>query len=51
MRADTLQLSNGITLRQMRDSQGYAIRIEGAAVSPDLMTSLMEEIRVLLEKP
>lgn len=49
--ADTLRLSSGITLRRMRDSQGFILRIEGKGMDSDLMDSLMEEIRVLLERP
>ncbi|WP_147114430.1 ParB N-terminal domain-containing protein [Tateyamaria sp. syn59] len=48
---DTLQLSNGITLRKESDSSGYVIRIAGSAVDAELMDSLIEEIRRLLEAP
>lgn len=48
---DTLVLSNGIKLRKDSDSHGYLIRLSGKELSPDLIDSLMEEIRHLLERP
>lgn len=48
---DTLRLSSGITLRKDSDAEGYLIHLSGKALTPDLMDSLMEEIRVLLERP
>lgn len=48
---DVLQLSNGIRLRKDSDSDGYLIRLSGKELTSDLMDSLMEEIRYLLERP
>ena len=48
---DTLVLSNGIRLRKDTDSNGYVIRLSGKELSTDLIDSLMEEIRYLLERP
>lgn len=49
--ADTLQTSAGITIRKMRDSRGFVLRFEGQGLDGEIMDSLMEEIRRLLEKP
>ncbi len=49
--ADTLVTSAGVTIRQQYDGAGYLLRFEGRAVDKDLMDSLIEEIRMLLEKP
>lgn len=49
--AETLVTSAGITIRRKHDGQGYLLRFEGAKMDSELMDSLMEEIRNLLEKP
>lgn len=49
--AETLVTSSGITIRQQADGEGYLLRFEGSKVDKDLMDSLVEEIRALLEKP
>lgn len=46
----TLRTSSGITIRRSSDSKGHLLRLEGAALTPDLMDSLMVEIRALLER-
>ncbi|MFV0386929.1 ParB/RepB/Spo0J family partition protein [Paracoccus sp. (in: a-proteobacteria)] len=46
----TLRLSSGITIRRARDSKGHVLRFEGDPVTIDLMDSLMEELRSLLER-
>ena len=48
--ADVLETSAGITLRKKRDGQGFVMRFEGKGMDDELMDSLMEEIRTLLEK-
>ncbi|WP_208353201.1 ParB/RepB/Spo0J family partition protein [Pseudaestuariivita rosea] len=48
---NTLRLSNGIILRKGQDSQGYVIHLSGDLLTPDLMESLMDQIRYMLEKP
>ncbi|MCV6584989.1 MAG: ParB/RepB/Spo0J family partition protein [Marinibacterium sp.] len=47
--ADVLRTSAGITIRKQRDSKGFVLRLEGK-LDDDLMASLMEEIRALLER-
>ncbi len=49
--ADSIQTSAGITIRKKRDGQGFLLRFEGQGIDDDIMSSLMEEIRALLEKP
>ena len=49
--AETLRTSAGITIRRMRDDKGYLLRFEGPGLDPELMDSLMAEIRALLERP
>lgn len=49
--ADKLETSAGVTIRKKQDGQGFLLRFEGRGVDADLMDSLMEEIRQLLEKP
>lgn len=49
--AETLVTSSGITIRRQTDSEGYLLRFEGSKVDADLMDSLVDEIRTLLEKP
>lgn len=49
--ADTMVTSSGVTIRRQADSKGFVLRFEGAAVDSTLMDSLLEEIRVFLEKP
>lgn len=46
----TLVTSSGITIRRALDGQGHILRLEGHALTSDLMESLMLEIRALLEK-
>lgn len=46
----TLVTSAGITIRRARDGRGHILRLEGEALTSDLMESLMLEIRALLEK-
>ena len=46
----TLRTSTGITIRRSSDSRGHLLRLEGSALTADLMDSLMLEIRSLLEK-
>lgn len=46
----TLRTSGGVTIRRSSDSKGHLLRLEGAALTPDLMDSLMLEIRALLER-
>lgn len=46
---DTLHLSSGITLRQEQDGNGYVIRLSGRGVDGEVMDSVMEELRRLLE--
>lgn len=48
--ADTLHTSAGITIRRMQDDKGILLRFEGRGLDSDLMDSLMQEIRALLEK-
>lgn len=49
--ADTLVTSGGVTIRRMHDGVGHLLRFEGRAMDSELMDSLIEEIRALLEKP
>lgn len=49
--ADVLHLSNGIKLRKESDSDGFIIHLSGRHLDAELMDSLMEEIRHLLERP
>jgi len=42
-------LSSGITLRQEQDGNGYVIRLSGRGVDGEVMDSVMEELRRLLE--
>lgn len=49
--ADTLHTSAGITIRKQRDNVGFLLRFEGKRLDDDLMESLMQEIRALLESP
>ena len=46
----TLRTSGGVTIRRSTDSKGHLLRLEGSALTPDLMDSLMLEIRALLER-
>lgn len=46
----TLRTSTGVTIRRAQDSRGHILRLEGAAVTGELMDSLMAEIRALLER-
>lgn len=46
----TLRTTSGITIRRSQDSRGHVLRLEGAALTSDLMDSLMLEIRALLER-
>lgn len=46
----TLRTSSGITIRRSRDGRGHLLRLEGRALSDDLMDSLMAEIQSLLER-
>lgn len=46
----TLVTSAGITIRRSRDARGHLLRFEGAALSDDLMDSLIAEIQSLLER-
>lgn len=46
----TLRTSSGITIRRSMDSRGHLLRLEGSALTSDLMDSLMLEIRSLLER-
>ena len=46
----TLRTSSGITIRRATDSRGHILRLEGEALSADLMDSLMLHIRSLLER-
>lgn len=46
----TLVTSAGITIRRARDEKGHILRLEGAALTEDLVESLMLEIRALLER-
>ncbi len=48
---DTLQLSNGISLRKESDSHGYFIRVQGKHVTADLLEGVMEHVQFMLEKP
>lgn len=47
---ETVRLSSGITLQCGEDSQGYVIRIRGAAANYDIVTLAMGELQRLLEK-
>lgn len=47
--ADTLHLSNGITLQCGTDSKGYVIRLGGDAVNDDVVTKAMSELQRLLQ--
>ena len=49
--AETLHTSAGITIRKQRDDSGFLLRFEGRGLDSDLMDSLIQEIRALLEKP
>ncbi|GAW37132.1 nucleoid occlusion protein [Roseovarius sp. A-2] len=49
--AETLHTSAGITIRRMQDDKGILLRFEGRGLDSELMDSLMQEIRALLEKP
>ncbi|AGT11333.1 ParB/RepB/Spo0J family partition protein [Paracoccus aminophilus] len=44
-----LRTSSGITIRRGRDGAGHVLRLEGEALSDDLMAILMAEIQALLE--
>ncbi|TJZ84337.1 ParB/RepB/Spo0J family partition protein [Paracoccus hibiscisoli] len=46
----TLRTSGGITIRRSADSRGHVLRLEGSALTSELMDSLMLEIRALLER-
>lgn len=46
----TLRTSSGITIRRAIDSKGHVLRLEGDAITSDLVDSLMLEIQALLEK-
>ncbi|MCE8007091.1 ParB N-terminal domain-containing protein [Aestuariivita sp.] len=48
--AESLVTSAGITIRKQRDEAGFLLRFEGRGLDDELMTSLMQEIRALLEK-
>lgn len=48
--ADKLITSNGITIRKKSDSKGYVLRFEGRQIDKDVMDTLVDEIRNLLEK-
>lgn len=47
--ADTLHLSNGITLQHGHDSHGHIIRIKGADLDQALVEALMGRLQYLLE--
>lgn len=46
----TLRTSSGVTIRRSQDTQGHILRLEGAAITSELMDSLMVEIQALLER-
>ena len=46
----TLRTSSGVTIRRSSDSSGHLLRLEGAALTTELVDSLMLEIRALLER-
>lgn len=46
----TLRTSSGVTIRRSSDSKGHLLRLEGSALTAELMDSLMLEIRSLLER-
>lgn len=46
----TIRTSSGITIRRSKDGRGHLLRLEGRALSDDLMDSLMAEIQSLLER-
>lgn len=46
----TLRTSTGVTIRRATDSKGHILRLEGDALSSDLIDSLMLEIQSLLER-
>lgn len=46
----TIRTSSGIVIRRGRDERGHTLRLEGRALDDDLMESLMQEIRALLER-
>lgn len=46
----TIRTTSGITIRRARDDRGHILRLEGRALSDDLMESLMLEIQSLLER-
>lgn len=46
----TLRTSSGVTIRRSSDSRGHLLRLEGAALTTELVDSLMLEIRALLER-
>ena len=47
----TLTTSTGFTIRRGADRKGLILRIEGGQLDRDLVDSLMEEVRALLERP
>lgn len=47
---DTLQTSNGVTIRRETDGRGYLLRLEGKRVTPDAVETIMLQIRNLLEQ-
>ncbi|WP_288951661.1 ParB N-terminal domain-containing protein [uncultured Paracoccus sp.] len=46
----TIRTTSGITIRRGRDDRGHILRLEGSALSDDLMESLMLEVQSLLER-
>lgn len=48
--SQTIRTSGGVTIRRASDSKGHILRLEGRAVTAELMDSLMLEIQSLLER-
>lgn len=46
----TFRTTSGITIRRSTDSKGHLLRLEGKALTSDVMDSLMSELRALLER-
>ena len=47
---DTIRTSSGISIRRGRDGRAHILRLEGEALHPELMDSLMSHIQSLLER-
>ncbi len=48
--ADELQTTSGITIRHMQDERGYTLRFEGAKLDTQMMNTLLNEVKSLLNR-